>query len=324
MAQLQSLGVQTHSFNVSLAEQAGLAESIILQHFYFWHRANTDNPDMTKDGRVWFFRSVKSICDDFGYLTPSKVKTAIEKLVSEGWILKGDYNTDRMKRVAWYSLTDYTLSLFTGTPIGENRQCNSDFFVKTSENGDTIGENDTTIGDFSQCKDNNNEDIINSFTDIKEKKRKNIKKEKDDFFEECWKAYHRKGSKKSATSQWKKLSAEDKDKVGNHIPHYVGSRELSYQKDFERYLRDRIFDTPVYHNNNLVYDPESSSNTEYHPYGNNSIIWNDKMQMYVIVGDIRGEIIDGYTNESRPNGAKIFNQGRCYIWNSGNAKWEVV
>lgn len=174
MKQLQSLGVQTHSFNVSLAEQVGLAEAIILQHFYFWHRANVDKPDMTKDGRVWFFRSVKSICDDFGYLTPSKVKTAIEKLVSEGWILKGDYNTDRMKRVAWYSLTDYTLSLFTGTPIGENRQCNNDFSVKNSENSNTIGENDTTIGDFSQCKDNSKEDSKQSTT-VEEKKKDNNK-----------------------------------------------------------------------------------------------------------------------------------------------------
>lgn len=156
MAQQQSLGVETHSFNVSLAKEVGLAEAIILQHFYYWHRANLDNPDMTKDGRVWFFRSVKSVCDDFCYLTPSKVKTAIEKLVSDGWVFKGNYNADRMKRVTWYSLTDFTLSLFTGLTIGENRQCNS-------ENLLTIGENrhkDSII------KDNN----IHSMNDIEEKK----------------------------------------------------------------------------------------------------------------------------------------------------------
>lgn len=156
MAQQQSLGVETHSFNVSLAKEVGLAEAIILQHFYYWHRANLDNPDMTKDGRVWFFRSVKSVCDDFCYLTPSKVKTAIEKLVSDGWVFKGNYNVDRMKRVTWYSLTDFTLSLFTGLTIGENRQCNS-------ENLLTIGENrhkDSII------KDNN----IHSTNDIEEKK----------------------------------------------------------------------------------------------------------------------------------------------------------
>ena len=156
MAQLQSLGVETHSFNVSLAKEVGLAEAIILQHFYYWHRANLDNPDMTKDGRVWFFRSVKSVCDDFCYLTPSKVKTAIEKLVSDGWVFKGNYNVDRMKRVTWYSLTDFTLSLFAGLPIGENRQCNS-------ENLLTIGENrhkDSII------KDNN----IHSTNVIEDKK----------------------------------------------------------------------------------------------------------------------------------------------------------
>lgn len=304
MAQLQSLGVETHSFNVSLAKEAGLAEAIILQHFYYWHRANLDNPDMTKDGRVWFFRSVKSVCDDFCYLTPSKVKTAIEKLVSDGWVLKGDYNADRMKRVTWYSLTDFTLSLFTGLSIGENRQCNS-------ENLLTIGENrhkDSII------QDNN----IYSFTDIKEKEEKKLstKKERDDLFEECWKAYRRKGSKKVAKTHWAKLNDDERQKVKVHIPYYVSAAsDRNYQKDFERYLRDRVFECPVYNNNQLVYDPENGSTSVYHPYGNTSIIWDDIHKRYIIMSPPEWGVADGYTDDNRPSGAELWYQSQRYVWN---------
>ncbi|MBQ0073986.1 MAG: hypothetical protein KBT34_07305 [Prevotella sp.] len=310
MAQLQSLGVETHSFNVSLAKEVGLAEAIILQNFHFWHRANVDNPDMTKDGRVWFFRSVKSICDDFCYLTPSKVKTAIEKLVSDGWVLRGDYNSDRMKRVTWYSLTDFTLSLFTGLPIGENRQCNS-------ENPLTIGENrhkDSII------QDNN----IYSFTDIKEKEEKKLssKKESDELFEECWKAYRRKGSKKVAKTHWAKLNDDERQKVKVHIPYYVSAAsDRNYQKDFERYLRDRIFETPVYNNNQLVYDPENGSTSIYHPYGNTSIIWDDIHKRYIIMSPPEWGVADGYTDDNRPHGAELWYQNRLYVWLSPHKYW---
>lgn len=76
-------------------------------------------------------------------------------------------------------------------------------------------------------------------------------------FEECWVAYNRKGSKKVAKAQWLKLklTKEDVEGVKEHIRHYVGSREKSYCKDFERYLRDRVFESVVFSRNNVVYDP---------------------------------------------------------------------
>ena len=80
---------------------------------------------------------------------------------------------------------------------------------------------------------------------------------KDELFEECWIAYKRKGSKKKSFEYWKKLSTKDKESVLPHIRAYASSRELQYQKDFERYLRDKIFLTVVYQGSKMVYDPSS-------------------------------------------------------------------
>ncbi len=77
-------------------------------------------------------------------------------------------------------------------------------------------------------------------------------------FEDCWAAYRRKGSKKKAKEYWNKLTDKEMDRVLPHIRAYVSSREVKYQKDFERYLRDKTFDTVVYNGNNIVYDPTKS------------------------------------------------------------------
>ena len=85
---------------------------------------------------------------------------------------------------------------------------------------------------------------------------------KKDLFEECWVAYRRKGIKKRAKEYWNKLSDEEMDMVMPHIKAYVSSRDVQYQKDFERYLRDRVFLEVVYSGNNIIYDPTKTSSEE--------------------------------------------------------------
>lgn len=80
-----------------------------------------------------------------------------------------------------------------------------------------------------------------------------------ELFERCWVAYNRKGSKKKAIEQWKKLSDRERESILPHIEAYVASRDISYQKDFERYLRDKIFNEVVYNKNTVVYDPTDAT-----------------------------------------------------------------
>lgn len=78
---------------------------------------------------------------------------------------------------------------------------------------------------------------------------------KDEGFESAWLLYRRKGSKKKALEQWVKLTDEEKETAKGHIPAYIESvSDVKYQKDFERYLRDKCFNNVVYKNNRIVYD----------------------------------------------------------------------
>lgn len=151
---------------------------------------------------------------------------------------------------------------------------------------------------------------------------------KKDLFEECWVAYRRKGIKKRAKEYWNKLSDEEMNMVMPHIKAYVSSREIQYQKDFERYLRDRVFMEVVYDGNNLVYDPTKAVDAKtgdaaYSPICGGMLNWNEYYKCYMYTGVWYGGIVDGYTEDDRPDGATVMlNNGRGkMVWNKDSKEW---
>lgn len=163
--------------------------------------------------------------------------------------------------------------------------------------------------------------------------KKEYKEKSNKLFEECWIAYKRKGKKGKAKQYWDKLSQIEKENVLAHIKPYVASRELQYQQDFERYLRDKTFLSVVISKNNIVYDPtklgkgESTSNV-YVPSGNFAITWDDNLKAYLYIGFYSDGMMmpDGYDNDNRPDGAKlVLNNGRGTItWNKTTKTWNRV
>lgn len=88
-----------------------------------------------------------------------------------------------------------------------------------------------------------------------------VEKEHDSpMFIACWIAYRRKGSKKKAYEQWLRLTEEEQSKVQEHIKAYVESvSDIKYQKDFERYLRDKCFLNVVYKDGKTLFDCENET-----------------------------------------------------------------
>lgn len=172
--------------------------------------------------------------------------------------------------------------------------------------------------------------IIDNNTKEKNEIDKSISKSSDELFETCWVAYRRKGKKCKAKPYWDKLTKSEKDSVLQHIKIYTKTRELQYQQDFERYLRDKTFLSVVVSKNNIVYDPtklgkgESASNV-YMPSGNFSITWDDQLKAYLYIGFYSDgqAIADGYTDSTRPDGARIvLNNGRGeLVWSSITRTW---
>ena len=156
----------------------------------------------------------------------------------------------------------------------------------------------------------------------KEEREESLSK-KDELFEECWKAYRRKGSKSKSKSYWNKLKDDEKNRVLDHIKAYVSARDINYQQDFERYLRDKTFDSLVIKGNDILFDPTCATDTAYHPFGNYSILYDDISKQYIYIGYYDGRMSDGYTDDNRPDGATIIlNSGRgTIVWSKAEQKW---
>lgn len=111
--------------------------------------------------------------------------------------------------------------------------------------------------------------FIDSYREAYEQANEEIAKEekpkasKDEGFESAWLLYRRKGSKKKSLEQWVKLTDEERETANGHIPAYIESvSDIKYQKDFERYLRDKCFNNVVYKNNRIVYDAHEAKPIE--------------------------------------------------------------
>ncbi len=144
-------------------------------------------------------------------------------------------------------------------------------------------------------------------------------------FEEDYKLYQRKGSKKRAYDRWKKLSDEDKAKMRKHIPLYWQSNTRQYLKDFEGYINQRTFETPITgRDGSIIYDPDMYAGQTYTPQGY-GIVYSEsrKVFMYLSMYDDGDTIYDGYTNENRPDNAKIeLNNARGTItWSKQQQRW---
>lgn len=184
------------------------------------------------------------------------------------------------------------------------------------------------VPNFTRCEESaqggceESAHCIYNIDNNKEERDKSLSK-KDDLFEKCWIAYRRKGQKCKAKPYWNKLTEEEKQRVLPHIKVYVTVKDLSFQKDFERYLRDKFFDTIIVKGNDIVYDPTCQTEAEYHPYGNLSLMFSEKYQCYIYIGYYNGTLIDGYTDDERPDGATVMlNSGRgTIVWSKSEKRW---
>ena len=234
---------------------------------------------------------LEPMAKDIGYSTET-LRKYINELVASGWLLKGAQQNENGK----FGAVEYILV--------------------ASKTSDT---EKVRLGKIMAQE--NKEDC-----DIKEnkKKEKTIDKKKE-LFEECWIAYKRKGSKKVSFEQWCKLSDKEKESVMQHIKAYTQVRERVYQKDFERYLRDKVFTSLVYSGNNVVYDPtkEDRCDSVYRPICGGALNWNDYYQKYMYIGNFDGFISDGYTDENRPDGATIMlnNNRGDIMWDANFRVW---
>ena len=109
-----------HIFNVQIAENYGLEESILLENIHFWIVKNKANNQNYHNGKYWTYNSIKAFSALFPYMSESKIYRALKNLEENGLIEIGDFNTDKYKRPSWYTLTEKALKLYNDKDLFQN------------------------------------------------------------------------------------------------------------------------------------------------------------------------------------------------------------
>lgn len=249
---------------------------------------------------------MQPLAKDLGYSVDT-LRKYINELIESGWLSKGEQsrNKDNTWGATKYTLHAQKVQRISDTEIFRHGEIPTQY--NTDEDNKSYIEKDKEDTKVS-------------------KKGGKTSKYKDLLFEECWKEYGRKGNKADAYKYWNKLSAEDKSRVLPHIKAYIQSRsDKTFRKDFQRYLNKREFDSVVYKNNMIIFDPEreNSNDNEYRPQLDGfNMFWNEQERCYITTYDF-SMLFDGYNNDNRPSSAMVMKGGVIYRWNTNSKKWEA-
>lgn len=307
-----------HHFNVQVAQQFGVEEAIIIHNLFHWISRNAANDENMFEGFYWTYNSIKAYSALFPYMSETKVKRVFKCLEEKGFIIKGNFSDDKWVRTNWYSFPIATLNYLQSVGYCVHWCKTASSIGSKCTNG--VGQNDQMI----LLNDNNINNTYSKQHIVNKEEDTNVSPKKE-LFEECWKLYGRKGSKKNAIIQWDKLKQEDYDKIKKHIPFYIKSNEFVYLKDFERYLKGRMFESRVVNKEGqTLFDPERENSKAYSPICGANLMWNDFYNTYVYLGYWDGvHIYDGYKDDDRPDGAKIMlNNGQVRLtWSKETKTW---
>ena len=92
-----------HAFNIDIAQEYGIEEAILIQHFQYWISHNQQLKRHFLEGRTWTYQTHEEIAAHFPYLNERKVKYIVENLVEKGVLIKGNFNTNKLIKTTWYA-----------------------------------------------------------------------------------------------------------------------------------------------------------------------------------------------------------------------------
>lgn len=173
----------SHFFDVEIAKEYGLVESILFQNIAYWVEKNRANGENFFDGTFWTYNSIKAFEQLFPYLSGKKIRGALARLVDAGLIITGNYNKSTYDRTLWYGLTEKGICIFQKENFHFAKRANGD-----AQKGEPIPDINT----------DNKPDIKPPPTPSKGKSGYSEE------FEIFWKAYPNKKAKGNAYKAWEK------------------------------------------------------------------------------------------------------------------------
>lgn len=128
-----------HSFDINLASEIGLEESIMMKHLIFWIKKNKANNKHFHKGRFWTYNSVSAFDELFPYFTKSQIRRILKSLTDKNFILQDNFNSAKYDRTKWFAIVDSQRFVDSDKWNCENTQ------MVLSKNTNAIVQNDKPI-----------------------------------------------------------------------------------------------------------------------------------------------------------------------------------
>ena len=92
------------TFNSELALKYGGTEiAILLQNLFFWITHNRKKNINCRENKFWSYSSLKGLQEKFPFLSFSQIRNAMNKLIKDGVIIKGNFNKCKYDRTSWWA-----------------------------------------------------------------------------------------------------------------------------------------------------------------------------------------------------------------------------
>ena len=95
-------------FDTKIAKEFDTDTAIILYNIQFWIDFNSKNKSKEHfyEDKYWTYNSADAFTEVFEWLTEKQIRTRLNKLVSAGYLVEGNFNKKFGDRTKWYALTD--------------------------------------------------------------------------------------------------------------------------------------------------------------------------------------------------------------------------
>ena len=226
--------MDSHSFPTEIADDLGLHEALLLQHFFYWHKRNMGNNKNKIDGHYWTYNSIEGFSAIFTYISTYKIRNTLKKLEKDGYILTANHNKKKYDRTTWYALTDRAISLFDAS-ICRNQQ------MHLSKPTDAFIETNKPIPDSNT--DSNTDNTIS--------------------FDKFWNLYDKKINRVKCKKKWNSLKEINKEEAMKHLPMYASSTpDKRFRKNPLTYLNNSGWEDEVLKTTEQLIDEEIATKNE--------------------------------------------------------------
>lgn len=126
-------------FDSEVAKVVGSDAATLLENIAFWVRQNAMEGKNTHEGQTWMFDTAEALSQRSGYLSPSQVRRALDKLVKNGYIIEGCFNKRAYDKTKWFTLTEkcperlFHEGAKPNDDFGRGSEKPSDDFVRASD-----------------------------------------------------------------------------------------------------------------------------------------------------------------------------------------------